>query len=59
LAGNDQFSQSFWACVIIIIPFPSALQLRMGFGLLNNLPPFFSILYQLGLPIFLAVYILF
>jgi hypothetical protein len=24
--------------------FPSALQLRVSFGLLNNLPPFFSIL---------------
>jgi hypothetical protein len=23
--------------------FPSALQLRVSFGLLNNLPPFFSI----------------
>jgi hypothetical protein len=26
--------------------FPSALQLRVSFGLLNNLPPFFSILHQ-------------
>jgi hypothetical protein len=31
--------------VMIYIPlpsFPSALQLRVSFGLLNNLPPFFS-----------------
>jgi hypothetical protein len=29
----------------------------MSFGLLNNPPPFFSILHQLGLPIFLVIYI--
>jgi hypothetical protein len=27
----------------ILPSFPSALQLRVSFGLLNNLPPFFSI----------------
>jgi hypothetical protein len=27
----------------ILPPFPSALQLRVNFGLLTNLPPFFSI----------------
>jgi hypothetical protein len=26
--------------------FPSALQLKVSFGFLNNLPPFFSILHQ-------------
>jgi hypothetical protein len=41
------------------VSFPSALQLRVSFGPLNNLPPFFSILHQVGLPIFLVVYILF
>jgi hypothetical protein len=35
---------------IFVIPsflpsFPSALQLKVSFGLLNNLPPFFSILH--------------
>jgi hypothetical protein len=33
--------------LLICIPsFPSALQLRVSFGLLNNLPPFFCILHQ-------------
>jgi hypothetical protein len=39
----------------LLLSLPSALQLRVSFGLLNNLPPFFPILYQLGLPIFLVV----
>jgi hypothetical protein len=32
-----------WEDNIKIPSFPSALQLRVSFGLLNNLPPFFSI----------------
>jgi hypothetical protein len=31
---------------LFIPSFPSALQLRVSFGLLNNPPPFFSILHH-------------
>jgi hypothetical protein len=41
----------------LVPSFPSALQLRVSFGLLKNLPPLFSILHQLGLQVFLVVYI--
>jgi hypothetical protein len=39
IIGGDSVLES-----VNILPFfPSALQLRVSFGLLNNLPPFFSI----------------
>jgi hypothetical protein len=39
----------------VLPSFPSALQLRVSFDLLNSLLPFFPILHQLGLHIFLVV----
>jgi hypothetical protein len=34
-----------WHVISFLPSFPSALQLRVSFGLLNNQPPFFSILH--------------
>jgi hypothetical protein len=39
------FMFSWVKLLLKLYSFPSALQLRVSFGLLNNLPPFFSILH--------------